>query len=44
MRNFVHMKVINIIKGKCTVKPVYKDHIREPDNMVFMSRCPLYRG
>jgi hypothetical protein len=21
----------------CTVKPVYKDHSREPENMVFMS-------
>ena len=28
----------------CTVKPVYKGHSREPDNVAFMSSCPLYRG
>ena len=27
-----------------TVKPVYKDHSREPENVVFMSSCPLYTG
>jgi len=44
MRNFAHIKFINIIKGKCTVKPVYQGHTREPDNVAFMSSCPLYRG
>jgi len=27
-----------------TVKPVYEDHSREPENMSFMSSCPLYTG
>ena len=27
-----------------TVKPVYKDHSREPENVAFMSSCPLYTG
>ena len=44
MRNFEHVKFINIIKGQCTVKPVYKGHIREPDNVAFMSSCTLNRG
>jgi hypothetical protein len=28
----------------CTVKQVYKGHSREPENVPFMSRCPLYTG
>jgi len=27
-----------------TVKPVYKGHSMKPENVPFMSRCPLYRG
>ena len=27
-----------------TVKPVYKGHSREPENVAFMSSCPLYTG
>ena len=27
-----------------TVKPVYKGHQREPENVVFMSSCTLYTG
>ena len=30
--------------GHDTVKPSYKDHSRKPENVVFMSRCPLYTG
>ena len=26
------------------VKPVYKGHTREPENVAFMSSCPLYTG
>jgi len=26
------------------VKPVYEEHSREPENVPFMSRCPLYIG
>ena len=26
------------------VKPVYKGHAREPENVAFMSSCPLYTG
>jgi hypothetical protein len=26
------------------VKPVYKGHSREPENVVFMSICPLYKS
>jgi hypothetical protein len=32
-----------IILGN-TVRPVYKDHSREPENVAFMSSCPLYIG
>jgi hypothetical protein len=37
--------VILIIEGiliNNTVKPVYKGHSREPENVAFISRCPLY--
>jgi len=27
-----------------TVKPVYKGHSSEPENVPFMSSCPLYAG
>ena len=27
-----------------TVKPVYKGHSREPENLIFKSSCPLYTG
>ena len=27
-----------------TVKPVYKGHIRESENVAFKSSCPLYTG
>ena len=27
-----------------TVKPVYKGHPMEPENVPFMSSCPLYTG
>jgi len=27
-----------------TVKPVYKGQSREPENVSFMSSCPLYTG
>ena len=27
-----------------TVKPVYKGHSREPEEVPFMSSCPLYTG
>ena len=27
-----------------TVKPINKGHSREPENMAFMSSCPLYTG
>jgi hypothetical protein len=33
-----------VYKGHSTVKPVYKGHSREPENVVFMSSCPLYTG
>ena len=33
-----------VYKLKITVKPVYKDHSREPENVTFMSSCPLYTG
>jgi len=26
------------------VKPVYKGHSMEPENVAFMSSCPLYAG
>ena len=33
-----------IFNNTCTVKPVYKGHSRESENMSFMSSCPLYTG
>jgi len=30
--------------GVYTDKPVYKGHSREPENVTFMSKCPLYKG
>jgi hypothetical protein len=27
-----------------TVKPAYKGHSMEPENVAFMSSCPLYTG
>ena len=27
-----------------TVKPVYKGHSREPENVAFLNSCPLYAG
>ena len=35
-------KKTNIGQQNTTVKPVYKGHSWEPDNMAFMSSCPLY--
>jgi hypothetical protein len=40
-----HSPLTNILLDNLdTVKPVYKGHSREPENVVFMSRCPLYTG
>jgi len=33
-----------ILQNLYTVKPVYKGHSREPENVVFISSCPLYTG
>ena len=27
-----------------TVKPVYKEHSKDTENVPFMGRCPLYTG
>jgi hypothetical protein len=27
-----------------TVKPVYKGHLRESENVAFINSCPLYTG
>jgi hypothetical protein len=44
----IHVNPILTVKGKKTdyiiVKPVYKGHSREPENVAFMSRCPLHTG
>ena len=37
-----HSTVKPVYKGHSTVKPVYKDHSRKPENVTFMSSCPLY--
>jgi len=46
-RKFVQLWPITI-STECvisnTVKPVYKGHSGEPENVVFMSSCPLYTG
>jgi hypothetical protein len=31
-------------ENKNTIRHVYKGHSREPENMGFMSSCPLYTG
>ena len=36
-----------ILNYKCveyTIKPAYKDHSMEPENVSFMNRCPLFTG
>ena len=33
---------IMTIEFGTTVKPVYKGHLREPENVSFISSCPLY--
>jgi hypothetical protein len=33
-----------VYKDHSRVKAVYKDHSREPENVAFMSSCPLYTG
>ena len=33
--------IITYLKGS-TVKPVYKVYSREPENVLFMTSCPLY--
>ena len=37
---FLHQLIFIIY----TVKPVYKGHSSEHDNVAFMSSCPLYTG
>jgi hypothetical protein len=32
------------ILHRSTVKPVYKDHYKEPENVAFISSCPLNTG
>ena len=36
--------VIRYIHAQITVKPVYKGHSRDSDNVFFMSSCPLHTG
>jgi hypothetical protein len=38
--------VINLVdlKKSIYVKPVYKGHSREPENVAFLSSCLLYTG
>ena len=33
-----------IVSNTCTVKPVYKGHSREPENVALMNSWPLYTG
>jgi hypothetical protein len=35
------MKIMLLIVKRHTVNPVYKGHSREPENVAFMSSCPL---
>ena len=35
---------ISSMKKSYRVKPVYKGHSREPENVDFMSICPLYKS
>jgi hypothetical protein len=39
MRMIIHS---NLCKFATTVKPVYKGHLIEPENVSFMSRSPSY--
>ena len=31
-----------IVSNTCIVKPVYKGHSKKPENVEFVSSCPLY--
>ena len=44
---FVYKNYYMILNYKCveyTIKPAYTDHSREPEDVSFMNRCPLYTG
>jgi len=36
--------VTKLFSKNGVVEPTYKGHSREPENVVFMSSCPLYTG
>ena len=41
---FILLKAVSLCnrsRRRCTVKPIYKGHSREPENVAFMSSCPL---
>ena len=37
-------KISSFTGSGILVKPVYKGHTREPENVAFMSSCPSYAG
>ena len=41
---YIVTRTIIVCWNKYTLKPVYKGHSREPENVAFMSTCPLYTG
>jgi hypothetical protein len=43
---YIHINTIKSMSNSFenTVKPVYKGHSMEPENVAFMSSCPLYTG
>ena len=36
--------LVSPLMVRTTVKPVYKGHSGEPENVGFISSCPLYTG
>ena len=40
----MRLKKFEYIESIDTVKPVYKGHPREPENVASLSSCPLYTG
>ena len=43
LSSWMHLRLYLTSIQRNTVKPVYRGHSREPENVDFISSCPLYR-
>ena len=44
LNSWMHLRLYLTCIQRNTVKPVYRGHSREPENVDFISSCPLYIG